>query len=465
MRAARFAVASDLAASDRPRVSLAFAMLRAPASLARRPSAPGVARRHPAPPPPAAHGARGAPRLRSRAPLVAGRRCANRRPRPSASDADAASASAAAHPPLDSDPAVVDSDPAPSIEIPERPEHVRVHDAFLPAADARALREVFDAHHEDPRRVHAHRFVWDYWHVPGQYTLLRTPAQDYFPEPLFAKLESALAEYAAAELGCVGMTPLWLSCYVDGCEQHLHADVPHGPWAFVLSLTNWTTSDEDPGSIPDGSSSQKSTKSKSDAPAARAFTGGETILLRPETLEYWRGFDADATVERDDLVRLVEPEFNRLLAFDPRVPHGVQTVRGTRDPRLGRLVVHGWFNDPAPVIRGGLRDDGDAEAATTEALARALPPLYESLGALPRARGVVAVKVTVEPDGSVSEARFSADALVPAPEGVGGGEEGVSATEIRDAIMVDIAGAMLETTFPPSPSGEPSVITLPFVFD
>lgn len=465
MRAARFAVASDLAASDRPRVSLAFAMLRAPASLARRPSAPGVARRHPAPPP-AAHGARGAPRLRSRAPLVAGRRCANRRrPRPSASDADAASASAAARPPLDSDPAVVDDDPAPSIEIPERPEHVRVHDAFLPAADARALREVFDAHHEDPRRVHAHRFVWDYWHVPGQYTLLRTPAQDYFPEPLFAKLESALAEYAAAELGCVGMTPLWLSCYVDGCEQHLHADVPHGPWAFVLSLTNWTTSDEDPGSTPDGSSSQKSTKSKSDAPAARAFTGGETILLRPETLEYWRGFDADATVERDDLVRLVEPEFNRLLAFDPRVPHGVQTVRGTRDPRLGRLVVHGWFNDPAPVIRGGLRDDGDAEAATTEALARALPPLYESLGALPRARGVVAVKVTVEPDGSVSEARFSADALVPAPEGVGGGEEGVSATEIRDAIMVDIAGAMLETTFPPSPSGEPSVITLPFVFD
>ena len=55
--------------------------------------------------------------------------------------------------------------------------------------------------------MHAHRFVWDYWHVPGQYTLLRTPAQDYFPEPLFAKLESALAEYAAAELGCVGMTP------------------------------------------------------------------------------------------------------------------------------------------------------------------------------------------------------------------------------------------------------------------
>lgn len=35
------------------------------------------------------------------------------------------------------------------------------------------------------------------------------------------------------------MTPMWLSYYVDGCEQALHCDNPHGPWAFVLSLTEW----------------------------------------------------------------------------------------------------------------------------------------------------------------------------------------------------------------------------------
>jgi hypothetical protein len=66
--------------------------------------------------------------------------------------------------------------------------------------------------------------------------------------------EEALLTYAREELGCAGMTPVWLSCYVDGCRQELHADVPHGPWSFVLSLTNW----ED-----------------------RKYTGGETQLLKP----------------------------------------------------------------------------------------------------------------------------------------------------------------------------------------
>lgn len=100
----------------------------------------------------------------------------------------------------------------------------------------------------------------------------------------------------------------------DGCRQELHADVPHGPWAFVLSLTNW---DE------------------------RRFTGGETFILKPETLDYWRGFDASAVVERGSLVDTVPPLFNRLTVFDPRLPHGVSAVHGTRDPREGRLVLHG----------------------------------------------------------------------------------------------------------------------------
>ena len=40
--------------------------------------------------------------------------------------------------------------------------------------------------------------------------------------------EEALLTYAREELGCAGVTPVWLSCYVDGCRQELHADVPHG---------------------------------------------------------------------------------------------------------------------------------------------------------------------------------------------------------------------------------------------
>ena len=112
------------------------------------------------------------------------------------------------------------------------------------------------------------------------------------------------------ELGCAGVTPVWLSCYVEGMRQELHADVPHGPWAFVLSLTRW---DE------------------------RTWTGGETLILKPSTLDYWSSFDADATVERESLVELVQPRFNRLTVFDPRLPHGVPVVEGVRDPSQGRL--------------------------------------------------------------------------------------------------------------------------------
>ena len=165
--------------------------------------------------------------------------------------------------------------PVADIEIPEKPTHVRIHDDFLPLAketpgSAESLRAVFDAHFDDPRRTHEYRFVWDYWHVPNQYTLLRTPAADYFPKQDFAALERRLRVYAKDELGCAGVTPVWLSCYVEGMRQELHADVPHGPWAFVLSLTHW---DE------------------------RTWTGGETLILKPQTLDYWSNFDADAVVE------------------------------------------------------------------------------------------------------------------------------------------------------------------------
>lgn len=50
---------------------------------------------------------------------------------------------------------------------------------------------------------------------------------------------AALRDWGRERLGCTELTPLWLSYYVDGCEQALHCDNPHGPWALVLSLTRW----------------------------------------------------------------------------------------------------------------------------------------------------------------------------------------------------------------------------------
>ena len=79
--------------------------------------------------------------------------------------------------------------------------------------------------------------------------------------------------------------------------------MPQGPFAYVLSLTDWDQ---------------------------RGFEGGETSLLQPRTLDYWRGFDSSRGLEVGDLLMEVEPEFNRLLCFDARVPHGPD-VAGMQD--------------------------------------------------------------------------------------------------------------------------------------
>ena len=131
------------------------------------------------------------------------------------------------------------------------------------AAEARALRAHFDVRFSNPRSATADRFVWDLWHVPGQYTALRTPAWEFFPKKAYDAFHQRLVWWGRRTLGCHDVSPPWLSCYVNGCEQRLHGDLPHGPVAFVFSLTKWDT---------------------------RTFRGGETLLVRDEVLDFWRGF-------------------------------------------------------------------------------------------------------------------------------------------------------------------------------
>ena len=195
------------------------------------------------------------------------------------------------------------------------PEHLRLVEGFFEPSLAASLRATYDAHFEEPRQAHPMRFVWDYWHVPGQYTLHRTQAANYFEPDAFEALTDALTAYGQEALGCRTITPPWLSFYIDGCEQQMHADVPQGPFAYVVSLTRWEE---------------------------RSFCGGETAILQPSVLDYWRGFDSSAGLERTDLVEEVPARFNQLVVFDARLPHGVRRVEGVRDPREARLVLHGW---------------------------------------------------------------------------------------------------------------------------
>jgi hypothetical protein len=202
---------------------------------------------------------------------------------------------------------------------------LQIVDGFAPEADA--LRAVFDARFANPRSTASDRFVWDWWHVPGQYTALRTPAWTYFPAKLYEAFHRRLVAWGRETLGCHDISPPWLSCYVDGCRQELHGDLPHGPWAFVFSLTNWRQ---------------------------RVFRGGETLMLREHVLDFWNDFASVQGVEEGELIRAIEPKFGRLTVFDPRFPHGVRQVTGTHDPREGRLVIHGWFVQPRPFVRGPL---------------------------------------------------------------------------------------------------------------
>ena len=78
---------------------------------------------------------------------------------------------------------------------------VQLVERFAP--EAAALRAVFDERFADPRSTRGDRFVWDYWHVPGQYTHLRTPAWTYFPRSIYGALHQRLVAWGRETLGWV----------------------------------------------------------------------------------------------------------------------------------------------------------------------------------------------------------------------------------------------------------------------
>jgi hypothetical protein len=254
--------------------------------------------------------------------------------------------------------------------------------------------------------------------VPGQYTALRTPAWTYFPRKTYEAWHRRLVAWGRETLGCHDISPPWLSCYVDGCRQELHGDLPHGPWAFVYSLTHWR---------------------------GRVFRGGETLLLRDEVLDFWHDFRSTRSVEEAELVRAVEPKFGRLTTFDPRIPHGVRPVTGTRDPREGRLVIHGWFVQPRPFIRGPLRSR--ELTAHTDELAGALEATHVPLA------GMLALAFEVDRAGAARRVRVLSDTTrVP-----------VSDEAARRKLVRGLRKTVATWKF--SKQRAPSQVTLPLVFE
>jgi hypothetical protein len=297
---------------------------------------------------------------------------------------------------------------------------VRVVDGFAP--EARALRRVFDARFADPRKAGADRFVWDWWHVPGQYTQLRTPAWRYFPPALYRAIHERLVGWGRAQLGCHDISPPWLSLYVDGCGQELHGDLPHGPWAFVLSLTPWER---------------------------RVFRGGETVMVKDEVLDYWRDFVSVRSVEEVDLIRAIPPRFGRLVVFDPRIPHGVRRVTGTSDPREGRLVINGWFVQPRPFV------EGPVPAAAVAARIDELGAQVGAWTADTAIAGMVALAIRIAPTGRVRAVDVLSDTTrIAGPQG--------DDTD-RRRLLGRIRSAVRAWQLPRRARG--SRVTLPLVFE
>jgi len=330
------------------------------------------------------------------------------------------------------------------VEVNERAKHYFTRDSFYEHAEE--LYSSYQNNHAYAKKANSERFCWDYWHVENQYTQLRTPAKEYYYEgetlnEFYVKFEEELLKYARENLALSNFTPIWMSCYVDGMGQELHADVPHGPLAFVFSLTkNFDDLDD-----------------KSSPSSGRYFRGGETTILRPERANYWQSFDPTQIVERTQLFEEIEPKFNRLIIFDPRLPHGVREVKGTKDVSKGRLVLNGWFNEPAISCQGGLTIEDVGKVLDAK-----LDLLYEELETLPAMIGFAALRMEIEAEtGTVHSISWGADTVAPAislrdPNEV---------TETRDMVLATIAGMMSECVFPSSPiKGRKSSICVPFVF-
>jgi prolyl 4-hydroxylase len=273
-----------------------------------------------------------------------------------------------------------------------------IADDFLAREVAQGMRGDIDAHFADPdaHRPESHQ-VWNYWYVPGAYTYLRTQPEKVISANNIAAFVDALQRWSAAQLGLTGVSWPYLSLYVDGCSQVLHNDSMNGRFGYVYSLTL----------------------------ADRKTIGGETIVLHEGDL--FRNSLSDAAAGLD-LFDLVEPVFNRLVVFDDRVPHGVQRVEGSMDPREGRLVLHGHISDAGPTVIGAL----PAETVNDVVQATALKTVAADSSIDSQLHGLIVPRIQIGASGAVEGVTVLVDRLAR--------RDGASCEALVEALVKRIAG-------------------------
>ena len=98
---------------------------------------------------------------------------------------------------------------------------------------------------------------------------------------------------------------------------------------------------------------------------------------------------------------------NQLIVFDPRIPHGVTEVKGTRDPLAARLVMHGWFVNPRPYVTGGL-----STAAVHSSLQQQFNFLNRYLAQIGLLNGALSIRMKIDRQGQVLNYKVLTDTLV-----------------------------------------------------
>jgi hypothetical protein len=249
-------------------------------------------------------------------------------------------------------------------------------------AEAASLRGGIDAHFAEPARHRAETHqVWNYWHVPGLYTYLRTAPEKVLPRDALDRFFARLRALALFRFGLAHVTWPYLSLYVAGCQQGLHNDATNGRLGYVYSLTRW---DE------------------------RKFHGGETLIFREQD------YHGTAAITRPNagtgLYELVPARFNRLLLFDDRLLHAVPRLEGSMVPQEGRLVLHGHVGE-GPVAVTGALSPAAAEAAIAPQRAALLRLAAEAGAGL---AGLVTMRLAVDGGGRVLKTETLFDRLLAA---------------------------------------------------
>ncbi len=222
-------------------------------------------------------------------------------------------------------------------------------------AKAKKLRAHVEALHSDVNSTNEKRFCWDLWKKHDDFYNLRTPANRYFPPKLFEDFENKLTMWGQKKLGIQGSEFIWLTSYVDNMFQNWHQDAPHGPFAFVYSLS----------------------------PEKIKFKGGSTLIKSPQGL------------------KKISCPFNQLTVFDPNQVHAVEKIRGVFDILDSRLVIHGWFQAPPLQLATELNPE-DAETLISQVTEIA----QNELALFPKTSGWLSISILWNHDGSVKEIEF-----------------------------------------------------------